>query len=831
MKMINPQTREPEDVEDFLTAIEQGWGLPSRNIVQDQEGNQRVRLVREGERFTVPLNQLHPFIKQTPGVRLTTEEDDLIADDQPIIPGAEGLLAGASVATAGASDLFMWPLTLLGRSKSGMASQYLGQLSGLSLGGADAVSAMMNPELHQALMEQHGGAHLGGEFGATLASTLASGGTTLGAKGLSLGGKEAVRAGAKIIGKEAAVAGKTAYSGAMTGKAAQIAASLAPTRVVTNWSNRIGARFIGEFAGKNAAGPITTAIMHAGARTGTFAGLSGAEGALWGLSQVLEERALGNPKELGDILASAGASAIIGGGIGLGGSLLSATVGQTAQRASKRVAQMAASDRLQRLGKAAAEENLMTEFNLSRSQLQQALRRRDVFGYLFDEDIMPEVLNGSILKKRLADGTEVLVDDAEAYNRMSAVFDEARMTVETERGNVQNQIQQLGIKDKARSLWNQWKAAEAELASAKEGTPEYVAAFTNAKQAEELFKEAVEASPLVGGHEVRAIIQGMIDELPVGPAASPKAKALKTVRDELGKIPFFDWRTVDEIKGAGDDVRSVFNKSIWIERKSLQESFRKIAKTPNADIPSQDRGDAFRDAYRELNKAMWPKVETAGGLVDAWQKANSIFYNLGELKHVTEEVIGMKGGILKEIGHMWRRFAEITGWKVSTAAAISATRGLQGVTSKGLLGSVGGAAGWFIGGGFPGAVAGAAGGVVLASGLRAAVKPMQFKVAEIGRKIAVNHHLLKPANDFSEAIDRLVKTWMSRSTARSVVTPIIGREVVRTLGRHRDDRRAAANIRGRVNTMMANPQKFAMHMQQHVGPIQHSHPETAAAYQ
>ena len=791
MDLFNPQTGQVEtDLDDTKLGefLGKGYRPPA---FTDESGTQRVRLTVAGERYNIPVSEVSSFIQDMPEARLTNWADDLAASG-PLVPGAEGVATGAS---AWLGPLAGGPIAnLITRGPGSVAAQAAGQLSGVTFGLSDVALATIAPELNRALQEQHGGARIGGELQGIAGSIAASAGTTA----------------PKLLQSVKALAGAPKAAKPLA-RAAPKALRAIPTVGLTQLSEHVGTRLVGELVKRTPRmGVVTSALAQIGARGATFAGLGAAEGALWGLTQGLEEHYMGDPRELGDLLAaSAGGGAIFGaaagGALGVTGGLLSATLGQIAQRAGRNLEAATAVSKpgkldspVHKMARGVVVEDLASQMGLKDRDLQRLHRKGEFIAFLFDDSVLDD---GAILFKKTATGADELVSPGKAIDRLQEAKQQWGETIGVYYTAMDNLAEQalpevaLGIKIKE------------VIEATKSGTPELTA-----KLQREL-KYMLDTSPWVASDDIAERILQKTDELAELPAADAARKTLAQNFDRIQKRPYWSYRDLKR------------------ERDALREAFEPILSNRQAALDETSKAAGMRAVWDAIDESIWGKVDQyfyEGA--DEWRKANDVYKSVVELAGITKDLVN-KGTTLKDISRLYSHFSSIAGYRsgiVMTTAMTGAGRKLVG----GGLGLGGGAIAGAMLGGPIGAIGGAALGVGASAGLRALTRAKipAFRVSEVAWKVAQNRELLRAAETLRKQIDDSVVRFASTSKLRVVASAMSGKAGLAAMGRNKDPRQAAVQIRRQTSRLIHSPEAFGQLLRQEAGPLQAVHPQMGAAY-
>jgi hypothetical protein len=788
MKIYNPNTQQEEEMDpavSLLEYIEAGYKPP---VQMTEDGEQRVRLTMNGKQYGVPTAHLHKFLKAAPTARLTAPEDDVVAEEGLLGTGmlAKGV-AAATTGVLGPAGSFAQDLLTGGAGQA--AARALGIASGATLGFSDAAVAAAAPELMRAINEQHGGVKLQGELGTIIASVVASGGGTLGARA-ALGSLKGITGGAV---KETAK------------RTLPKALSAVPTVGMTQLSERIGAKLVGALVGKAAGKKLLPAVLaQIGATGGTYAGLSAAEGAIWGLSQGLEEHFLGDPREMGEILAAhvgQGAlfGAVVGGGIGSLTGLASGTVGRWAQQAARKaeeaaqVASGAKTSALQDTARSMAIEDFGAQMGLSQRQLHELQRKGEYMPTLFDETVLDD---GAILMKE-----GKLVTPREAARRI--VQADQKVGAEIGAHHVAMQEAAEASLPKAAIL-----AKEAEIAAAAKAK-----ARGAVKRLSRELQHMIDTSGWVSADDLGAAILTKMDELPKGPAADAARAELQKQFDFFTKRRWWDWL---ELKKEKDGLSSAFGPVLRTRKDRLA-----------AEI---DKASAQRDVWYALKEGVQGKVAEFHPSPEAWQRANDVYSSLVELSHITQDML-KKGNTLEEITRVFNHFSSIAGYRgglVMTAAMSGAARKMVTGGMGAGMGAVGGA----MLGGPVGAVLGAGVGVGAAAGMRAAARRLvpPLSITEFAWKAATNQHLVEATRKVTQSIDKAVFDFVKKSTLRAIISPMIGQHMVGKASGQKDSRKGAAKLRARTARLMYSPEAMGLFLAQEAGPLQAVHPQMGMAY-
>lgn len=784
MDLFNPKTGQVEtDLDDTKLAgfIGQGYRPPA---FTDESGTQRVRLTVAGERYNIPVAEMSSFLQDMPEARLTNWADDLAASG-PLIPGAEGAATGASLALG---PLAGGPVAnLITRGPGSVMAQAAGQLSGVTLGLSDVALAAVAPELSRALNEQHGGARIGGEIQAIAGSIAASSGTTA----------------PKLLQSVKALAGAPKAAAPVV-QAAPKALRALPTVGLTQLSEHVGTRLVGELVKRTPQmGVVTGALAQIGVRGATFAGLGATEGALWGITQGLEEHYMGDPQELGDLLAaSVGGGALLGGvaggAIGAAGGLLSATVGQTAQRTARKLEAAVGTGQAVKMARGVAIEDLASQIGLKDRDLQRLHRKGEYISALFDDTVLPD---GAILQKAGPDGAPALVSPGEAVARLQQAksqWGEAIGAYYTAMDDLaERALPEAALGTKVKEITD----------ALKSGAPENAAALRRE------LKYMLDTSPWVASDDLAERILSKADELAELPAADAARKTLAQNFDRIQKRPYWSYRDLKR------------------EREALRAAFEPILSNRQAALDETSKAAGMRAVWDAIDESIWGKVDQyfyEGA--DEWRKANDVYKSVVELAGITKDLVN-KGTTLKDISRLYGHFSSIAGYRsgiVMTAAMTGAGRQL---VSGGLGAGAGAVAGGVLGGPI-GAIGGAAAGVGASAGLRALTRSKipAFRISEVAWKVAQNRELLKAAKTLRQQIDDAVVQFAAKSRLRTATSVISGKAALSAMGLDKDPRRAAVNVRRRTARLVYNPEAFGQFLRQEAGPLQAVHPQMGASY-
>lgn len=756
-QLYNKRSGQPERLldEQVVEALSSGdYNLLPEYATQD---GRRIRVISpDGKYGTIPAEKLATYLPL--GFRLANDADKFATTGPGVAATAGiGALGGA---TLGASN---WMIA--------------------NLGGADAV---------EALRKANPGAHMTAELTTALGTALLG---NLGALGV---GAKAGKAGLDVA-KAAEVAGA---AGSVAEGAGLVKNTLKAVDASKGWLGGLTGAvsyqtqklvdpfaklLVTELTSKHKLGLVTASVL----RGASLAPGAAIEGGIWGVNQALTERALGDPREVGEMFTDVvwpniGWSAATAGALGTAGALIGGGVSRLAKKVATKLGQS------QELLVSSAEHAAARHFGWSDTQIRD-VREAVGAGYdtLFDESLLPD---GSIFSKRDAAGKMITVTAKEAAERAKLVHSVAGQSIGAAYAKADEIAQTKAPLEMINELSEFFDEAMSTARRAKKHSPEQIIALKRANELRTMLDDVAENGPWPSVKRIVKRLQAEMDAIPEVADGRLKRKHYRELIQKLGDtfvLPFSGEAqyTMQKLKGVYDS-EAVFGETATEAVKS--KIYRRIWGI------LQD--ETLNTAKRTLGDA------DAAILM----RSNKVYSELGPVNKAIAQAAKADPNTV-QLEQLVKRWGYMNQW----AAASAARRMLSGA---------GAAGGWFMGG-LPGAVIGGAAGLG-ASYAASKLAPRAITIGIVANKAARLQTLAERVAVFDGRIQGAIKKWLTAAPLAKRGGTIIGAGVLRDVGKDKDPRKALKKLRQRMSALQ-DPEAMGHYLEESLGALRTIAPESA----
>ena len=783
---------DPIEVADTDVAAKLRGGLYRPKTHPAANGEDHVRLVGpDGTFYSSPVNHAADYIEKN-GYRLAQPADEF-AHDNPKLGSAAAALGGlANAATVG--------------------------------GATPAFDALTGGDWTRAITQQHPGWRYGVEIPSSLLLSFAGAAgalkTATSAAELETAQKVAQLGETLAVTSKADVAAD-ALKGVVTSDSlkktiaavvkapwnvAKAVAPYTPTGKVAQWSSEaqesLASAVTKELTAKgDTMGMFTHLAANMGKVGSAFAGPAAAEGALWGISTAVNEKALGDPREWGELLWTEMAeSAALGGALGAAAGAFKGALGAGARRTTRRVAAFL-EEQVQPdggFGKPAVDELRAQTLkamkgNLTNKQLgdiESALGQDEFHAMAHDRDLIPQgakpgMEGGSLFVTRagrdIQEGSEV-IERAQAGQKVHG--------------------EQIGaIKDfmtaRQNEVMEQYRARGIDI-----GTP-------GARPS-----QFTEFGPFTDMTKVADRINEELTRLAPEGAAPLETPLRRTLMAEEIRLRKMGASTNDDIK-------------------RLQGEYQQYWNVRNPTGAEQTAGAAYRKVDTYIRAAQKETALTAWGadgrpllepeMVEQWKYHDNAYHALTKLNDALSET-SLAGAPVSGLMNYMKRAWSKAAWAMSFRGSFAMRSIIQSVLG-GRVPTYGTAALLMT----PiSAVAGAAGSLAL-QGMLPSRLPTAERMAEIAYRASCYKSWGSALTTLDNHAANLVAQWTRNPGKLARGAEIVGEEFLKKQGEDSSPSLAAQRLMRRVAAVAANPEMLAASAQQLSAHISGAAPTAALA--
>lgn len=754
--LLNKQTGQAERVldEQVPGMLQSGQYQLLPDYVRDD--GKRIRVISpDGEYGSVPAAKFQTYLKN--GFRLANDADKF--------------------ATGGGGTLGAIGLGALAGPTLGLSNYLIA-----SLGGADTVDA---------LRKAHPTATAASEITTAVASALL--GNVAGPEGAELSAGTSLVKASEAAQAAGAVEGGAGLLG-NTIKALGKAARYTPTGYVSGATSSVmdplAKGLIAELTGGTKLGLITASVM----RGASLMPGAAAEGALWGMGQALTEHALGDPREVGEMMTdivwpTMGWGAATAGVLGTAGAL----VGGGVSKMAKRVTDKLSSPEADAMMLSQAEQGVASHFGWSNAQTSRVRRAAgEGFDVLFDDGLLHD---GSVFSKRVATEageTAVTVTAKEAGQRAELALGTAGATLDSAWKRAAEFAESSMPISKVEEMQTEFKNA---MKAARAAGPKTDAGHMYINQAREIdaaLSRTAEEGPWPSLKHINKVIQDIVDQ--PGMNRSPvraMRKEFETFIKENGSRVVMDF----------EELRNL--------RKQYGTAWAGIYKGGKPSHIDVSKGEAWRTIERVLqDEAMSKAGKTLTEPEYAvLEKANKTYAALRPAVDAIKSAGKAKPGDMG-LGQLFQRWGYMGQWAMRAAA------------SKVARGAVGSAVGGLVGG-IPGMALGGMAGVGVGK-----MMPRAIVIAEVAHRAARLGTLAEKTAAYDAKIQGAIGRWLKWTPGVKAIPPIVGAGVLKDIGRDTDPRKGLKNLRKRVS-MLQDPAQLGQYLEESLGALRSIAPTTA----